>query len=631
MNHATLSTSPPLRRADHVELVELGGVWVHRSLPALFQRRVAEFPHDLCEFSKVRGAWRGTSAGQAGQRVRRLALGLLELGVRKGDRVGLVSETRAEWGRVDMAGLHLGAVTVGVYPTLPGDEVAWQLRHAEAKVVVVEDVGQLAKVRAARADLPTVAAVVVIDPTGVDLAEGELTLAALEAQGDAAPDGDARFDAAWRAVGHDDLATIIYTSGTTGAPKGAMLTHGNLTFTAHAAASVMPHRPDDVSLVFLPQAHALQRLAGYAGLLTRATAYYASSLDALMDELKEVEPTVQVSVPRLWEKLHARLLAVVAQAPPGRRRLFEWGLDVGRKTAPYRKAGQRPPLRLALAHALARRVVHERLKERVFGRRLRFLTSGGAPVSVELLEFFDALGILILEGWGLTETAAPATLNTPDAYRFGTVGRPLPGTQVKVAPDGELLVRGPGVFRGYFKDPGASTEAFTDDLFFRTGDLGAVDPDGFVRITGRKKELIVLANGKKVAPQKLEHHFKRVTLVSHALIVGDRRPYLVGLFALDPDEVGRWARAQGVAGAPAGAAAADDMARLLAGPLGPHLEAAIGEENRKLARFEQLKAWKVVPEVWSTADGALTPTLKLKRRVLEERHAAAIDALYARP
>ncbi len=628
MSHATLSS--PLRRADHVELVELGGLWVHRSVPAMFQQRAAEWPHDLCEFHKEGGVWRGSSMGQLAARVRRVTLGLLQLGVARGDRVGLICQTRPEWGRVDLGILHAGAVTVGIYPTLPADEVAWQLRHAEARVVVVEDAGQLEKVRARRAELPDLKKVVVILPPPGALGPDELTLADLEAMGEAAPDGDARFAAAWRAVGQDDLATIIYTSGTTGAPKGAMLTHGNLTFTAHAAASIMPHGPDDTSVVFLPQAHALQRVAGYAGLLTRATAYFASSLDRLMDEIREVEPTVQVSVPRIWEKLHARLLDMVARAPTHRRRLFEWGLEVGRRAAPYHKAGRRLPLRLAVAHALAKRAVHDRLKERVFGRRIRFLTSGAAPISVEILEFFYALGVLICEGWGLTETAAPATLNTPDAFKFGTVGRALPGTTVKVAPDGELLVRGPGVFRGYYKDPEASTEAFTEDLFFKTGDIGELDPQGFVRITDRKKNLIVLANGKKVAPQKLENAFKHVPLVNHALIVGDRRSYLVGLFVLDPDEVGRWAREQALAGAPPGRATPDDVARLLEGPLAAHLDHALGEENRKLARFEQLKAWKVLPDPWTVEDGALTPTLKVKRQALEQHYAEVIEGLYAR-
>lgn len=629
MSHVTLTA--PLRRADRVELVELGGVWVHRCVPAMYQQRVTEYPHDLSEWHREGGDWRATSAAQGAERVKRVALGLLERGVRKGDRVALLSETRPEWGRIDLGILHAGAVTVGIYPSLPTDEVAYLLDHSGARVAFVEDAEQLEKVRAVRDRLPALEHVVVIAPPPGKLGQGEGTLAELEAAGAAAPRGDERFEAAWRAVGHEDLATIIYTSGTTGAPKGAMLTHGNLTFTTTVGARVLPHDPGEVSVVFLPMAHALQRVASYGGMFTRAQGYYATSLDALMEELRQVEPTVQVSVPRIWEKMHARILEGVRAAAPHRRRLFEWAIDVGRRAGTYRRDGRRLPLRLALPHALARRAVHDRLKERVFGRRIKYLTSGGAPIAREILEFFYALDLLILEGWGLTETAAPVTLNTPTAFRFGTVGRPIPGTQVKVADDGELLVRGPGVFRGYYRDPEASTEAFTEDFFFRTGDIGEVDAEGFVRITDRKKNLIVLANGKKVAPQKHENHFKAVPLVGHCLVVGDRKPYLVGLFCLDPDEVGRFARAQGLPGAPEGKATVEDLRRLLADPrLASHLDRAIAAENEKLARFEQLKAWKVVPELWSPEDGTLTPTLKLKRQVLLQRHAETLEALYRR-
>lgn len=625
-SEAMTPAAPPFRRAPHVQLVEIGGLWVHASIPAMYQQRVAEWPHDLVEFRKVAGEWRGTSAAQSARRVQQLALGLLGLAVRKGDRVGLVAETRPEWGRVDLAILHLGAVTVGVYPTLPADESAWILDHAECRVVVVEDEEQLEKVRAERERLPRLERVVVIDPPPGPLRDDESTLADLEAAGAAAPGGAARFEAAWRAVGPEDLATIIYTSGTTGQPKGAMLTHGNLSFVVHSASSVLPGEPGDTSVVFLPQAHALQRVASYGGMFRRAAGYFCTSHDKLMEEIREVEPTVQVSVPRIWEKLHARILETVASAPPHRRRMFEWGLDVGRRAAPYLKAGRPLPLRLRVAHAVASRVVHDRLKERVFGRNIRFLTSGAAPISTEILEFFHALGLLVLEGWGLTETAAPATLNRVDDFEFGTVGKAIPGTTVKLADDGELLVRGPGVFRGYFKDPAASTEAFTEDLFFRTGDIGEIDARGFVRITDRKKNLIVLANGKKVAPQKLENHFKNAPLVGNCLIHGDRRSYLVGLLVLDHDEAVRWARRHGLCREEEtpGCAALAALPQLRA-----QVDQDIAALNERLARFEQLKRWELLPETWSPDDGSLTPTLKMKRPVLEARHKARLDAMYA--
>ncbi len=622
-----MTTASPVRAAE-VDYVELGGRWVHKSVPALYQHRVTGWPHDVCDYRKEGGRWVGTTAAEGARQVRELAQGLLALGVQRGDRVALVCGTRPEWLRVDLAILHAGAVTVGVYPTLPAAEVAYQLEHAGCVAAVVEDLGQLEKLRAHRDALPALRAVFVIDPPGPAgaLADAQ-PLAALAAAGRALPDGEARFEAAWRAVGPKDLATIIYTSGTTGQPKGAMLTHGNLTFVVHASAAVLPFGPGDTSVVFLPLAHSLQRVVSYGGIFVRATGYWASSLDRLMDELREVEPTVQVSVPRIWEKVHARLLERVAASPPHRQRLFRWALDVGRRAGPYRQAGRPLPLRLRVAHELARRVVFDRLKERLFGRNLRYLTSGGAPIARELLETFHALGILILEGWGLTETAAPVTVNRPDAYALGTVGLPLPGTEVRVAPDGELLVRGPGVFAGYFRDPEASSEAFTEDLFFRTGDVGEVDARGFVRITDRKKNLIILANGKNVAPQKLEGVFGQAPLVEHVLAVGDGHPYLVGLVTLDHDELARWAQAQGLCGPTPDAAA---LRALCAHPrVRAHVDAGLRAQNEPLAPFEQLKRWDVLDETWSVDDGALTPTLKLKRKVLEARHAARIAALYA--
>jgi len=629
--------APAAALAPDVELIELGGVWVHRSIPALYQRYAAARSDRVGEYHREDGVWRSTTVAQGARRVRRLTLGLLELGVEPGDRVGLVCSCRPEWGAVDMAILHAGAVTVGVYPSLVAAELAYPLHHAGVAVAVVEDAEQLGKLLAERAELPDLRAVVVIDPpeplegpAGLEL----LSLDALAERGEAAARGDERFAAAWQAVGPDDLATIIYTSGTTGPPKGALLAHGSLTFTAQSTASVLPHAEDDVSVVFLPPAHALQRVAGYAGLHTGATGYFAESHLTLMDDIREVEPTIQVSVPRIWEKMHARVLEGVAAAPARRRRIFEWALATGRRAAPYRREGRRPPLGLRLAHAVARRVVHDPLRRRVFGDRIRYLTSGGAPIDVEVLEFFEALGLLILEGWGLTETAAPATVNRPDAYRFGTVGQAIPGVEVKAAPDGELLVRGPGVFQGYYRDEEATAAAFDPDGFFRTGDVGEVDADGFVRITDRKKNLIVTAQGKNVAPQDLENAFKTIPLVGDCLVVGDRRPYLVGLLVLDPEEALAWARARGHVPPAAGSETAADRAarlpELAALPaLREHLDAEVAARNAGRSRHEQLKRWTLLPVEWTVEGGALTPTLKTKRRVIEARHADEIERLYA--
>jgi long-chain acyl-CoA synthetase len=565
-----------------VDRLLVGGLWVHQSIPAVYQQAARERPHTVQCYRRVRGGWEGTSNARAAQHVQHIAQGLLDLGVARGDRVAILAATRPEWGLADMASLHLGAVTVGVYPTLPPEEVAYILEHSGASVLFLERREQLEALDAVRGGLPELKHVVLFEGS----AAGAISLEALEARGRVVEGGPARFEAAWRRLGPDDLATIIYTSGTTGEPKGALLTHGNLTYVIEAGAQVLPHQPGDEGVVFLPMAHALMRVASYGGLLTGAAGYYNLDHARLMDDIREVAPTVQVSVPRIWEKLYARLQEAVAGLPPRRRRVFAWGLAVGREASALERRGEPLPLALRAQLALARRLVHDRLKGRVFGARIRFLTSGGAPIDVEVLEYFHALGLLILEGWGLTETAAPATLNRPGAFKFGTVGQPISGTEVRVAPDGELLVRGPGVFRGYYRNEEATAAAFTDDGYFRTGDIGEVDADGFVRITDRKKNIIVLSGGKNVAPQKLENHFQTIPLLAGALVHGDRRNYLTALFTLDPEEAVRWAVGRSLLGQEALAAAADPRAAaahlpaLLADPtLREHLEREVSRSG----------------------------------------------------
>ncbi len=619
----------PLTRAPEVDLVQVGGLWVHKSIPALYQQRVAEWPHEVTVHWREHGVWRGISQARGAQRVQHVALGLMSLGVTKGDRVGIVANTCPEWGQIDMGILHAGAVTVGIYPSLLAADVAYQVDHAGLAVLFVEDEAQLKKVESVREDMPTLEHLVVMKGE----VAGSMTLEELERRGRELEDGPARFEATWRELGQGDLATIIYTSGTTGQPKGVMLTHGNLSYVVHASATVLPYRRGDTSVAFLPMAHALQRVASYGGLYTGARGYFTESPQTLMDDIKDVEPSVQVSVPRIWEKLYARLQEILARSPRTRQRVFAWGLEVGREAAACRRERRPMGLRLRLRNALAKRLVHDRLKERVFGKNIRFLTSGGAPIDTEILEFFEALDLLILEGWGLTETAAPATLNLPDAYKFGTVGRPIRGTEIKVAEDGELLVRGPGVFSGYYENEQATAEAFTEDGFFKTGDIGDVDADGFVRITDRKKNIIVLSNGKNIAPQKLENHFQTISLIGNALVHGDRRNYLTGLFTLDGEEAVLWGVAKGilseVARTQTGKEGIANFMKVVQSPaLQAHIKKAVGEHNARLPRFEQLKKWELLPEVWSPSDGSLTPTLKLKRRVIEERHKALLDSFY---
>jgi long-chain acyl-CoA synthetase len=572
-----------------------------RTLPRLLLDRLAVDAQRDLVYHKEGDRWTAVTGAQALERVRGLALGLHDLGVRRGDRVAILGETRPEWMLADLAILAIGAVTVGIYTTSPPPQVAHVLSNSGARAVFYDREEQRAKLAAVRADCPALEHILAF-----------ADMEALARRGEAALARDAQaFERLVAAVEPSDLATIIYTSGTTGPPKGAMLTHANLVSVIEAARDVLPLGPDDIGVAFLPLAHSLQRVASYGGLALGVRGAFAESIEKLPENWREIRPTVQASVPRIWEKAYARAQAAVEGGTAVRKALFRWAHGVGREMAEFRRRGAErfAPAGLKLRHALAERLVFRRVQA-VFGGRVRFLTSGGAPISLEILEFFYAMGVLILEGWGLTETAAPATLNTPDAFKFGTVGRAIRGTELKIAEDGEVLVRGPGVFQGYWRDPEATREAFTADGFFKTGDIGELDADGFLRITDRKKSLIVTSAGKKIAPANVEAAVKKhAPLVSQVYVHGDRRSYLVALVTLDAEEARRLPG--GVAGAEAAVAAGFEAA------------------NRELARYEQVKRWRIVEREFSQEDGLLTPTLKQKRKAIEKRYAAEIEALYA--
>jgi len=598
------------------------GNTVFPSIPAMFQARMRDHAAFALMLKKEHGAWRAYTGQHMSVSVRRWTLGLLALGVKKGDKVAVLSKTRMEWALADLAILHCGAVTVGIYPQLPADDVAYQLAHSEAKIVFCEDQAQLAKVLSIRDKTKLEYAVVFDhDPENQDYSFA-IPGDDLEMRGSTHekfnPDS---FDKAWQELKKDDLATIIYTSGTTGPPKGALLTHGNLTFVIAAVAAAIPgHGQGDFGVAFLPMAHALQRVGNYVGMYNGIRGAFAPAVETLIDDFKELRPTVQVSVPRIWEKLYAKIQAGLETASFARRAVFRSMLAAGRASAPYRKTGKPVPFPLSVRWSVARKFFRGVVWPKLGFDRVRFLSSGGAPIGMELLEFFYAMDVLIIEAWGLTETAAPATLNTPDNFKFGTVGRALPGVEVKVAPDGELLVRGPGVFKGYYKDEEATRAAFDEQGFFRTGDIGEIDADGFVKITDRKKNLIVTSLGKKVPPQNLENVFKTCPFLGPCLIHGDRRKFLSAIFTLDKEEIGAWAKARRITGDLAAIAAHDETKKLVS--------QAVERINGGLANYEQVKRWAVVGDEWTDRTGELTPTLKVKRKVLEERYRPILDAFY---
>lgn len=596
---------------------------VYPSVPAMFQAKTRELAAHALTLRKENGAWRAYTGQHMADSVRRWTWGLLALSVKKGDKVAIISQTRMEWALADFAILHAGGVTVGIYPQLLADDVAYQLEHSEAKVVFCENKAQLEKVKSIRDRCPNLQHAVLFehDPDNHDYTF-VIPFDDLEARGDSHERfEEGAFDAAWKAVGKDDLATIIYTSGTTGPPKGALLTHGNLCFVVASASSAIPSRgQEDFGVSFLPMAHALQRVGNYVALYNGCRGAFAESIEKILDNFRELRPTVQVSVPRIWEKLYTKIQAGLATAPFHRRAIFRWALAAGRASAPYRKRNQAVPGLAGLKWSLAQRFFRSVVWPKLGFERVRFLSSGGAPIGLELLEFFYAMDLLILEAWGLTETAAPATLNRFDDFKFGTVGKPLPGVTVKVAPDGELLVGGAGVFKGYYKNEAATKEAFDEQGLFRTGDIGEIDAEGFVKITDRKKNLIVTSAGKKVPPQNLENVFKECPYLGPCLIHGDKRKFLSAIFTLDKEEITAWAKERGFAGDLGAISRHDETKKLVA--------QAVERANGKLANYEQVKRWAVVGDEWSDKTGELTPTLKIKRKVLEDRYKAVLEGFY---
>ena len=566
------------------------------------------------------------SSQEVFERVREVALGLQALGVQRGDRVGLLCETRPEWVFSDLAVLTLGAQTVPLYPTLPPNPIQYILSNAGVETVVVSDEEQAAKIRAVRAQLPGLRQVVVIDPgdrpPDAD-AGAETTFDALIERGHqrlVQEDGLGRvYREGARAIGPDDVATIIYTSGTTGNPKGVVLTHGAIVSNVVGAGALVTLRETDEALSFLPLSHALERTVIYLYLYNGVQISFAESLDTIGRDLVGVRPTVMTGVPRVFEKLHARILDAVAQAPALRRALFNWAVGVGRAGAHARLAGRQPPLGNRLQAGLADRLVFTKIRARV-GGRLRFVVSGGAPLPQTVAEFLFAAGIPVLEGYGLTETAPVLTVNPESAPRLGTVGKALPEVELRIAGDGEILARGPNLMRGYYNNPEATADVMRAG-WFHTGDIGRLDADDYLIITDRKKELIVTAGGKNIAPQPIEQRLKTDPLVAEAVVVGDGRPYVAVLLVPDAAAV---TAAVGVAGTGA------DLSELAArADVRALFDDAVGRVNADLPRHEQLKRFALLPVVFSIESGELTPTLKVKRRVVAERWADVIETLYA--
>jgi len=550
----------------------------------------------------VDGAWHPLAWGELADRVRGVAAGLIAQGIGQGDRVALMSPTRAEWTVADLAILAAGAVTVPIYETSAEDQCAWILSDSGAKVAICADAGHAATLDAARDRAQALTEIFVIDEGGLD------DLAARGA------DELATVDDRVAGITGDTTASIIYTSGTTGNPKGCVLTHANILVTARQAQLALSSLllPDNAStLLFIPLAHIFARVIQFALLDAGTVLAYARSVQTLSDDLRSFRPTFLLAVPRIFEKVY-NVAQAKAQGP--RARIF----DAAVTTATQWSEASDPGLVVNAKRALFDRLVYAKLRA-ALGGRIRHCISGGAPLAPHLAHFFRAVGVDILEGYGLTETTAASAVNPPEWNKIGTVGQPWPGTEFRVADD-ELLIRGPGVFKGYWQNEEATAEVLDDDGWFHTGDLGAIDDDGFITITGRQKEIIVTAGGKNVAPAILEERLKAHRLISQVMVVGDQKPFVGALITLDPDELETFARERGLGDAKE--AAQSEQVRT-------EVDLAVDHANRAVSRAESIRKTAILERDFTIEEGELTPTLKVRRMVVADHFAGAIDDLYA--
>ena len=570
-----------------------------RTIPTLWRDAVAAGGTRPAYLVEEEAGWREVAWEEAARRVDELANGLLALGVRKGDAFGILGTTRLEWALFDFALALAGGVTAPIYATSSARDCAYVLAHSEAVGVLVEDEEQERKIADVRAELPGLRHVLTF--AGLD------DLAARGREHSAVhPDA---LEAAAAAVGEDDLYTFIYTSGTTGPPKGCRILHRHyyeMTATVDRLDGFVVE--DDVILLYLPLAHNFGRLMHLLGPHTGVTIAFCPDPYRVAEALAAVRPTLFPSVPRIFEKLHGALVAGFDEQTGLKGALVRWALSVGRRASAAREAGRRLPPLLGLQHRLAGRLVYSKVRERL-GGRLRVGVSGGAPLAPEIARFLHALDVLVLEGYGLTECTSAATVNRPSSFRFGTVGPALPGVELRLDEDGELLIRSPMNFAGYHRDEEATRAVLTDDGWLRSGDIAEIDAEGFVRITDRKKDILVTAGGKKVAPQNLENDLKSSKFVSQALVVGDRRPYVGALITLDEPEVDRWRAGGG-----------DDVGGLV--------QEIVDGVNSERSRFEQIKRFAILPRDFTAEAGEVTPTLKLRRRVCEQHFAEEIERLY---
>ena len=593
------------------------------TITELFDRITTKYANEMRPvlLHKVDKQYRGVSYQQFRRNVELFALGLASRGIHKDDKIAIIAENRPEWVTADMAIVALGAIDVPIYPTLTPKQIEFIFNDAGVKVAIVSNTFQLNKVLKIRPSVKSLKHVIIMTEKGIPAEKDVLGFSKIYALGEAYEKSNPKFfSACLKKPKPSDLLTIIYTSGTTGNPKGVMLTHNNLVSNIIAAADTIPFGPEDVFLSFLPLCHSFERMAGYyTAFSCGATVAYAESVETVRDNLLEVHPTIVTTVPRLFERIYSRVTKQVDAMPKVRQKIFRWAVNVGKQYARAKRRGEISPA-LETQHTLASKLVFAKLQAAT-GGKIRFFVSGGAALPQELGEFFEAIGITIIEGYGLTETSPVLTANRLDDYRFGTVGKPIPGIELRIAADGEILAKGPNIMKGYYRNPKATQEVIGKDGWLHTGDIGQYDAEGHLMITDRKKHLFVSSGGKNIAPQTIESHFLNSKFIDQFVLIGDGRMYCTALVVPEFDILKEFAQKEGIVFDTDHELVAHDRIRQL-------FQTEIDHLQKDLPNYERVRRFELLPVQLTVENGEITPTLKVKRKVVEKKFSELIERMY---
>lgn len=597
-----------------------------KTMNDVFRNRARKYGNRLAIEKKMNGVWQSATWSEYYEQARAVGLGLYSLGVQKGDMVSILSDNRLEWLYTDMGALGIGVCVIPIYPTLAAEEIEYILNNSESKMIIPENKTQLKKVLEIVDQCPGLEKIIVMEEKDVQKHPKIMSFRELMELGRKKHAEDpSLFEKMSREVTGDDLATIVYTSGTTGLPKGAMISHGNVFWVVQSLDNIQPHfaSDEDVLVAFLPLSHVFQRIAGhfygmYCGIMTS----YAQSIDTLLADFEEKRPTMILAVPRVCEKVYQKIITQVKEQSAFKQKIFYWGQEVGNQISRLRENRKSVPLSMKLKYKVAYAIIFKKLQDKL-GGRVTWMTASGAPTAPEIIRFFNAAGITVIQGYGMTETTAPATMQSLADYRIGTTGKPMPGQDIKIAEDGEILIKGGNVMKGYWKLPKETSEAFTPDGYLMSGDIGKFDEEGNLLITDRKKDLLITSGGKNVAPQKIEGLFKSDPLFTQFIVIGEKKKYLTGLCNIDLDLASMIADDENIPYQKPIDLLDND--RFLA-IVKKHVE----ERNTHLAKYETIKDYRIIKTDFSQEGGEMTATLKLKRKVINEKYQNLIDEMYGK-